>query len=352
LKESYRIGRHFEIDKDFLRTPRPEFLKVVQIVASAIEATNKNSVPKFETRHQRKISLSRSLILKTIILVPTASYIACGGGGENEKDVQPSNFENIPIPQWKIEINGLDERFGKREEGELVYTDTFRTAEDKIEKYLAEIESALKPQIKTDYVSTFKPPPVEPIHQPPNTNIDGGNKIILTFDDSDSSGVIVSQILDILSQYNAKAIFFPTGNWASGSGAPYVQRMQDEGHLVCNHTRSHANLSKLSEEEIRSEILGGAGVGSCNFLRPPYGAYNAYVSSIAAELGYTIMMWDIDTRDWARRYPGGDQEILNTVLSNAHSGAVVLMHMHVENTLYALPAMLKGLKDAGYELHW
>jgi len=128
--------------------------------------------------------------------------------------------------------------------------------------------------------------------------------------------------------------------------------MSDEGHLVCNHTRDHTDLTKLSAERIREQILGGAGVGSCNLLRPPYGAHNAYVDSIAAELGYAIEMWDIDTRDWARRYAGGDQEILNIVLSQAYPSAVVLMHMHVDNTVYALPAMLQGLKDAGYEFHW
>lgn len=192
-------------------------------------------------------------------------------------------------------------------------------------------------------------------HPPPYVSLPevtpgGGNKIVLTFDDSDGSGVMITQILDILGRYGAKAIFFPTGNWAAGNSV--VARMSDEGHLVCNHTYSHADLTTLSYEGVKSEILGGAGVGSCNLLRPPYGAHNGFVDSVAAELGYQIYMWDIDTRDWATRYAGGDQVILNTVLSQAYPGAVVLMHMHVDNTVYALPAMLQGLKDAGYELHW
>lgn len=83
--------------------------------------------------------------------------------------------------------------------------------------------------------------------------------------------------------------------------------MRNEGHLVCNHTYSHANLTTLSADGVRYEISNGAGVGSCNLLRPPYGAHNSYVDSIAAGLGYSIYMWDIDTRDWARRYDSGDQ---------------------------------------------
>jgi len=193
-------------------------------------------------------------------------------------------------------------------------------------------------------------PPV--VSQPPVVTPGGGNKIVLTFDDSDSSGVLVSQILDILARYGVKAIFFPTGNWANGSGAPYVQRMLAEGHLVCNHTRDHADLTTLSRDGVIEQILGGAGVGSCNLLRPPYGAHNSYVDSIAAELGYSIYMWTIDTMDWNRRYAGGDQEILNIVLSQAYPGAIVLMHMHVDNTVSALPAMIEGLQAAGYQLSW
>lgn len=199
---------------------------------------------------------------------------------------------------------------------------------------------------------TVSPPVYTQPLPPPVVNPGGGNKIVLTFDDSDGSGVLVSQILDILARYGVKAIFFPTGNWANGSGAPYVQRMLAEGHLVCNHTRDHADLTTLSKDGIVEQILGGAGVGSCNLLRPPYGAYNSYVASIAAELGYSIYMWSIDTMDWNRRYAGGDQEILNIALSQAYPGAVILMHMHVENTVRALPAMIEGLQAAGYQLHW
>lgn len=186
----------------------------------------------------------------------------------------------------------------------------------------------------------------------PATMPGGGNKIVLTFDDSDGSGVLVTQILDTLARYRVKAIFFPTGSWANGSGAPYVQRMLNEGHLVCNHTRDHADLSQLSRDGIVEQVLGGAGVGSCSLLRPPYGAHNSYVDSVAAELGYSIYMWTIDTMDWNRRYAGGDQEILSIVLSQAYPGAVVLMHMHVENTVRVLPAMIEGLQAAGYELSW
>jgi len=180
--------------------------------------------------------------------------------------------------------------------------------------------------------------------------VNSEGKIVLTFDDSDESGIIITQILDILSSQNVKAIFFPIGNWAHTSGAPYVQRMLREGHLVCNHTKSHKKLTLLSRKEIVKQILGGAGVGSCNLLRPPYGAYNSFVAQIAKELGYQIYLWTIDSRDWALRDPGGDQEIIHIVLSQARPGSIVLFHMNVKNTLKALPYIIEGLRAKGYEL--
>jgi peptidoglycan/xylan/chitin deacetylase (PgdA/CDA1 family) len=174
----------------------------------------------------------------------------------------------------------------------------------------------------------------------------GGSKIVLTFDDTGAMG----EILDILARYDAKAVFFPWGRWAN-SVPHLIQRAGDEGHPVCNHTYSHANLAALAAPAIRSEIAGGA-VGSCNLLRPPYAGLNSLVNSIAAEMGYEIYMWDIDSRDWARPYAGGDREILNTVLAQAFPGAVVLMHMYAPGTLAALPAMIERLQDAGYVVGW
>ena len=192
------------------------------------------------------------------------------------------------------------------------------------------------------YGSPLPPPP------PPQNvgNPGGGNKIVLTFDDAGS----MSAIMDVLARYDAKAIFFPTGYWARAY-PEVIDRAVNEGHLVCNHSSSHADLTTLSAEGVRGEILGGAS-RNCNLFRPPYRAYNYTVGAVAAELGYQIFMWDIDTRDWARTYPGGGQEILNIVMAQAFPGAVVLMHLQVANTLAVLPTMIERLQDAGYVVSW
>ncbi len=158
---------------------------------------------------------------------------------------------------------------------------------------------------------------------------------------------MVRQILDTLAHYGAKAIFFPTGSWAVDN--PLIDRMWEDGHLVCNHTYSHAYLSALSAEGIRSEMLAGAGVGKCNLLRPPYGAHSSRVDTIAASLGYRIYMWDVDPWDWSG---ASVSYITSNILSNAHPGAVVVLHLHVYNTMLALPGIIEGLQAAGYVLSY
>lgn len=193
------------------------------------------------------------------------------------------------------------------------------------------------------------PEPPPPAPAPPPVTPGKGMKFVLSFDDSDGSGAIVSGILDTLARYGAKAIFFPTGSWAAGAGAPYVRRMLAEGHMVCNHTRDHADLTILSEAGIREQILGGAGVGTCNLLRPPYGAHNAFVDSVAASMGYSVYMWTVDPRDWSGT---SASYITSTILNNASPGGIVVLHMHAYNTLLALPAVIEGLQAAGYTVSY
>ena len=210
--------------------------------------------------------------------------------------------------------------------------------------------TATPTETPTPLPPTDTPEPVVYQPAPPAVVPGGGNKFIFTFDDYGSDAQ-VNQILDILTQYNVKAIFFPTGSW--GSGNPLVQRMIDEGHLVGNHTRDHADLPTLSPDQIREQISGGA-VGNSNLLRPPYGdgcygERRSYIEPIATKMGWQIYCWTEDPRDWTGTSP---ESIENYILTNARPGTVVDLHMHAYNTLVALPDTIQKLQEAGYDLHW
>jgi peptidoglycan/xylan/chitin deacetylase (PgdA/CDA1 family) len=185
-------------------------------------------------------------------------------------------------------------------------------------------------------VVTDKGPP--PVALPPL------KKITLTFDDCGNPPVQIVRILDVLAAYDVKAIFFTTGVCVQGYPEVFDQVIA-EGHLIGNHTYSHRNLTRLSLEEARSEIANGPPQAQGGYWRPPYAAHNPQIDAIASELGYTLMLWTIDSYDWRG---SSAEEITNTVLSGARPGAIVLMHVHGRHTPEALPSIIEGLRQMGY----
>jgi peptidoglycan/xylan/chitin deacetylase (PgdA/CDA1 family) len=175
---------------------------------------------------------------------------------------------------------------------------------------------------------------------PPMISSSGDGTIVLTFDDQGSREQ-VDAILDILAENLVKAIFFPVGKWAE-QNPDLIDRMKAEGHLVGNHTYSHANLTKLPEEQIRWEIEHGAGQ---DLLRLPYGASNATVESVAADLGYRIYGWNVDPEDWKGV---SAQQIVETVIREVKPGSVIVLHMEGKNTVEALQHLIPLLRQMGY----
>ena len=98
---------------------------------------------------------------------------------------------------------------------------------------------------------------------------------------------------------------------------------------MLNHTYSHPNLTTLSNSGVSWQIRNGI---ASNRLRPPYGAYDSRISSIAYNLGYRICTWTIDTRDWQKfngnyRSTSSIRYIVRTSPWSAKSSGVILGHL-------------------------
>lgn len=127
----------------------------------------------------------------------------------------------------------------------------------------------------------------------------------LTFDDGPSKHL--DTILPMLRTHNVPATFFVVGERLNRrSLVRRMQQTQREGHEIANHTWSHPNLRKLSPSEIRSElentneaIFSALGIKP-TITRPPYGATNSVVNSVVRSLGYTIVLWNLDSMDYYR----------------------------------------------------
>ena len=177
--------------------------------------------------------------------------------------------------------------------------------------------------------------------------------ISLTFDDGPHPRY-TPEILDILKKYDIRATFFVVGQNASYY-PELVKRCQDEGHEIANHTYSHKNLSKDSFEDICREVRDTENVIYENLdtrtklLRPPGGLYGKSVIKAAAELDYTLVLWTVDTRDWAHTPP---EKIAKKVTTSIKSGDIILMHDFIGKnspTPEALKKIIPALLKKGYK---
>ena len=162
------------------------------------------------------------------------------------------------------------------------------------------------------------------------------------------------KILKILQTNQVKATFFATGGWIEKYPED-VKRILEAGHDLGNHSENHKQMSQLSPEESRQEIvkphekvksLTGY---EMNLFRPPYGDYNNTVIRTAYSSGYYPIQWNVDSLDW-KDY--GVEDIINRVIESKDlgNGSIILMHNGAKYTAEALDTLIKKLKEKGYQL--
>lgn len=163
-----------------------------------------------------------------------------------------------------------------------------------------------------------------------------------------------ARILEILAKHNVKVTFFMTGGWIS-SYPDDVKEIFAAGHDLGNHSENHKNMSQLSDEEQKQELITVhnkvkelTGV-EMELFRPPYGDYDNSVILNAKECGYHTVQWSVDSLDW-KDY--GVDSIIDTVTNhkNLENGAIILCHNGAKYTAEALDRMITILKEKGYEL--
>jgi len=168
------------------------------------------------------------------------------------------------------------------------------------------------------------------------------DSVLLTFDDYGTKKE-VEDILAILRAKNAKAAFFLQGDWAE-KHPTLVRIIAKEGHVLGNHTYSHAVLRDLPKDEVINEIQKGL---PGPWLRPPQGRYSKRVRHIAEKLGYYICYWTIDSRDWTGM---STEEMRQMIIKELHPGAVILFHLHGKHTRELLPNLIDEIRESGFAL--
>ena len=189
------------------------------------------------------------------------------------------------------------------------------------------------------------------IKEPQETEIDPDLPMLaLTFDDGPSMNT--EKILDILNQYGGKATFFVLGDRVNVRKNTLI-RIVNEGHEIGNHSWSHRQLTHLTADEIKDQIMMTRAKiydvtgKDCLIVRPPYGLCNDVVKEIGRNLGVTFVNWSVDTLDWKTK---DAQAIYNEVIKNVSDGALILCHDLYKTTVDAIETVVPQLIDEGYQL--
>ncbi len=173
--------------------------------------------------------------------------------------------------------------------------------------------------------------------------------IYLTFDDGPTEKW-TPQILEVLAGYDALATFFVLGEQAR-QYPEILEAVLAGGHSVGNHSYSHQSFDGITRQGFRREVenTGILLKGKESFyLRPPYGAVDALTRTYAAEQGYVVVLWDVDSQDWRRP---GVTAIVDRVLNEVQPGDIVLFHDgggDRSQTARALKLILSTLSAEGY----
>ncbi len=172
-------------------------------------------------------------------------------------------------------------------------------------------------------------------------------KIALTFDDGPHP-IYTPELLEGLRERGVVVTFFVTG--ANATLYPeLIAQMQEDGHVVGNHTYHHVQLSSVGEEiflqELRetNRVLEGILEEDVLYVRPPFGDWT---KSIEKEINMFPVLWDIDPLDWCT---GNTSQIVKKVLDNVEDNSIVLMHDEYATSVEAALQIVDELLEDGYQ---
>ncbi len=217
------------------------------------------------------------------------------------------------------------------------------------QNYQLEVSSATADPISYTLTVSVTAPPSSPSASKLPGRVTSGKILHLTFDDGPNPR-FTGQILEVLAKYDAKATFFVVGKNVVAH-PEWIERELQAGHTVANHSYSHSRLTNISQQAFDAEIDQAAqaiGPHQANCLRPPYGAVDAQVRARAADKGLTVVLWDVDTKDWRQ---GPPEQIAQAVIDGAETGNIILMHDgggNRDNTVKALDIALAKLSAQGW----
>lgn len=172
-------------------------------------------------------------------------------------------------------------------------------------------------------------------------------KVAITFDDGPSK-LHTEKLLDGLLIRDVKATFFVIGKNIEGN-EKIIERMNKEGHIIGNHTYSHAQLAcvkldvALEEISKSNEIIKEITENEVEYIRPPYGNWS---QGLEDNVRMIKVKWTVDPRDWSVL---NADSVADYVVKVAKDGDIILLHDIYETSVEAALKIIDRLKEKGFE---
>ncbi|KAI9023744.1 hypothetical protein CLU79DRAFT_748001 [Phycomyces nitens] len=131
------------------------------------------------------------------------------------------------------------------------------------------------------------------------------------------------------------------------------------GHQVASHTYEHKQLGGLSAADIEYQMNTNADIiekaigKRPTFMRPPAGEYDDNTLEVLGELNYHVIMWDLDSLDWATHSLPDEQGHYVSVMGG-DSGSPGGGHISLQHEVYQqtvdefVPWIIEYVKSKNY----
>lgn len=167
--------------------------------------------------------------------------------------------------------------------------------------------------------------------------------ILITIDDGPDDDT--PAILDLLDQFETKAVFFLIGEKAACKPA-LVSEIHQRGHPIGNHTMTHPQSSFWcagpwrTMREIRAcqQTLQRITGKFPQLFRAPVGHHNLFTHPVLHFLNLDLMGWSARGFDAVTHDP---QTVLRRLLPGIQPGAIILLHQGQPASLEILRAVLE-----------
>ncbi|TYR78562.1 polysaccharide deacetylase family sporulation protein PdaB [Priestia megaterium] len=173
-------------------------------------------------------------------------------------------------------------------------------------------------------------------------------EVALTFNISWGDEKAIPILEKLKEQKIQHATFFLSASWAERH-PDIVERIKKEGHEIGTMGYDYNSYTAMKPNEIRQDlaksqkVFNSLGLKDISLLRPPNGHFNKEILKLTSNMGYTIVHWSIDSKDWTNP---GVKEIVSNATKPLEGGDIILLHASdsAQQTAEAIPYIQHSLQ--------